>query len=201
LGSSYVAGGNGSVVLVESSCPCGDNVVHCSIRREAQRQVDIRPIIKAICGGGAEMRRSGDIGVRLGGTHKCRPYLLAFLSVKHPNATGSFRRCGLLQPSNSDLASNDTPVVGHHHHPGITSIFSILMAWVPPRSNNRPVARTYLPAYGSKRRRSSRSGIRAESGVYSSPDFVRIVKGDPARTHWIMHFLLSSSFATEAFLL
>src|SRR5262249_58617857 len=144
------------------------------------------------------MRRSGDIGVRLGGTHKCRPYLLAFLSVKHPNAKGSFRRCGLLQPSNSDLASNDTPVVGHHHHPGITSIFSILMAWVPPRSNNRPVARTYLPAYGSKRRRSSRSGIRAESGVDNSPDFLRIVQGDPAQAHGVMHFPLLSFFVSEA---
>src|SRR6266566_1554176 len=37
--------------------------------------------------------------------------------------------------------------------------------------------------------------------MYNSPDFVRIASGDPARTHWTTHFLLSSSLATEAFLL
>src|SRR5207248_5486034 len=47
-----------------------------------------------------------------------------------------------------------------HHQPDTISSFSMLMAWVPPRSNNRPVARTYLPAYGSKRRRSN--AVRSE---------------------------------------
>ena len=37
--------------------------------------------------------------------------------------------------------------------------------------------------------------------MYSSPDFVRIASGDPARTHWTMHFRLSASLATEALLL
>src|SRR5437588_19870 len=37
--------------------------------------------------------------------------------------------------------------------------------------------------------------------MYNSPDLVRIASGDPARTHWSMHFRLSASLATEAFLL
>jgi hypothetical protein len=46
-------------------------------------------VIKAICGGGAEMRRSGDIAVSLGGMHKCLPYAFAFTSTKHAGSQAS----------------------------------------------------------------------------------------------------------------
>jgi len=58
------------------------------------------------------MRRSGDIGVRLGSTNKCRSHLLAFISAKHPSATGTFRRISRASPTGHDFEFFDADGVG-----------------------------------------------------------------------------------------
>src|SRR5690349_23836014 len=74
---------NGFVVAIHSIRPRGDDVVHHGIARQAQGEVNVGPIIQPICSGGAEMRRSGDIGISLGGTYKRGSYVFAFISTEH----------------------------------------------------------------------------------------------------------------------
>src|SRR5207302_2526724 len=68
--------------------------------------------IKAICSSRAKIRRSCDIGFRFGSTNKCRPYLLAFISAKHPSATASFCQISRASPTGNDFEFFDADGVG-----------------------------------------------------------------------------------------
>src|SRR5262245_5815000 len=80
------------------------------------------------------------------------------------------------------------------------SIFSITIAFDPPRSNTFPEAVTIWPAKGSSFSFCPVEGVASEMGQYTVPSFVKITSGDPAFAQAFAHCGLIgfSSFLVNA---